>query len=110
MACLHLYQEWNIQPLWKVNGLEQYTSWKVRVPDCVFSVRIDQKVTPTCTYAHTDTCTCVCVRVCLSLLCGAVSRRVSRVVVGWVFGCGAVRCGVCVLLSIYCNEEERSVQ
>ena len=27
------YQELNVQP--KVKGLEQYTSWKVRVPECV---------------------------------------------------------------------------
>ena len=30
LSCLHLYPEWNIQPLWKVKGLEQYTLWKVR--------------------------------------------------------------------------------
>ena len=45
LSCLHWYQEWNIQPLWKVKGLEQYTSWKVRVPDCVFFfVRNEQKI------------------------------------------------------------------
>ena len=52
LSCLHFYQEWNVQPLWKVKRLEQYTSWKVRVPDCVFSWEI---LTPTCAYAHTHT-------------------------------------------------------
>ena len=39
LSCLHFYQEWNFQPLWKVKRLEQFTSWKVRVPDCVFFFR-----------------------------------------------------------------------
>ena len=57
-----------------------------------FFMRIEQKVTPTCTYTHTDTCACACTCVCVFffLLCGAASRRVSRVVVGWVVGCGVV--------------------
>ena len=42
---------------------------------------------------HTDTCTCACTCVSLFfLLCGAVSCRVSRVIVGWVVGCGVVWC------------------
>ena len=36
LSCLHLYLECSIQPLSKVKGLEQYTSWKVRVPDRFF--------------------------------------------------------------------------
>ena len=35
------------------------------------------------------TCACTCVSLFL-LLCGAVSCRVSHVVVGWVVGCGVV--------------------
>ena len=30
------FQEGNFQPLWEVKGLEQHTSWKVRVPDFFF--------------------------------------------------------------------------
>ena len=39
----------NMKPLWKVNGFEKQTSWKVSVLDCVFRQKIEQKrVTPTC--------------------------------------------------------------
>ena len=38
---------------------------------------------------------CVYVCVFVFLLCGAVSCRVSRVVVGWVVGCGVVLSSLC---------------
>ena len=37
------FQEGNFQPLWKVKGLERYTSWKVRVPDCVFLEKYEHR-------------------------------------------------------------------
>ena len=40
--------------------------------------------------SNMDMYKCVYVCVFVFLLCGAVSCRVSRVVVGWVVGCGAV--------------------
>ena len=70
LSCLHLYPEWNIQPLWKVKGLEQYTLWKVRFFREVY----------THTYTHTrthtfpkKTCTktCACARLG-GWLCGRV--------------------------------------
>ena len=114
-SCLHLYQEWNIQPLWMVEGLEQYTSWKLRVPDCVFFVRMNTDMciytytytytyTDTYTYTythihtHTNTCTytwaCTCVSLCF---CCVVPCHV--VCLAWLVGCGVVWCGVVVVLS-----------
>ena len=99
----HLYQEWNIQPLWKVKGFEQYTSWKARVPDRVFREKRAKNVTPTCTYTHThthtdtNTCACTCVFVffffCCLVLCHVVFRAwLVGWVVGWVW-CGVVWSG-----------------
>ena len=39
LSCLHLIIK---KGTFKHQGLEQYTSWKVRVPDCVFSMRNEQ--------------------------------------------------------------------
>ena len=69
---------------------EQYTSWKVRVPDLVFSREMTKNDTDMYmntdmyiyTYRYIYMCGYVCVFV--FLLCGAVSCRESRVVVGWV--------------------------
>ena len=113
------HKEGNFQPLWTVKGLAQYTSWKVRVPECVLLEEYEHQHVHIHIHIHVQrhvffTCVCIfmCVYVCdfVFLLCGAVSCRVPRVV-GWLVGCGVVWCGVvCVLLSIYCNGEERSVQ
>ena len=43
-------------------------------------------------YTYKNMYMCVYVCVFVFLLCGAVSCRVSRVVVGWVVGCGVVWC------------------
>ena len=73
--------------------------------------------TPTCTSPHTYThaytrthtyeCTysCACVSLCF-LLCGAVSCRVLRLVVGWLGGvvwCGVVWCGVVWCGVVWCG-------
>ena len=93
MSRLHLYQEWNIQPLWKVKGFFNRTS-----PTFTF------------TYAHTDTHTftkmylymcvyiCMFVYVCVFVFfCCAVPCHVAcraLLVVGWGVGCGVVWCAV----------------
>ena len=93
------YQEGNFQPLWKVKGSGQYTSWKVCVPD--FFVRNEQKKCHRHVHEHRHVHihiqihihVRVLVCVFVLLLCGAVSCRVSRVVVGWLGGwvwCGVV--------------------
>ena len=88
--------------------MEQYTSWKVRVPDCVFfrekyehrhvhiHIHIHKQIH---VFIHVRVHMHVRVRVCpyVFLLCGAVSFRVPRIVgcwllVGWVVGWLGVVC------------------
>ena len=97
LSCLYLYKEWNTQPLWKVKGLEQYTSWKVRVPDCVFREKWAKSDTDmfmnTDMYIYTYRCMYMCVYV--SLFFCVVSYRVVSCVArrcwlgGWVW-CGVI--------------------
>ena len=88
------YWEGNFQPLWKVKGLEQYTSSKVRVPECVLLEKYEHQHVHTHIHIfHVRLHIHVRVRVCLCvfLLCGTVSCCVPRVV-GWVVGwwCGVM--------------------
>ena len=76
-------------------------------------------------YVYIHMCVYVCVFVFFVVWCRVMSCAARRWEVGWldvgrcgvawrgVVRCGVVRCGVvcvCVLLSIYCNGQERSVQ
>ena len=82
LSCLHFFGEGNIQPLWKVKGFEQYTSWNLRVPDCVSSVRNEQNewhrhvyeyayiyiyiyMRAKATHMVSVSCVCVYVRLCV---------------------------------------------
>ena len=77
------HKEGNFQPLWKVKGLEQYTSWKVRVPECVLLRNMNTNLfiyTYTNIYkymyiscAYTCACTCVFVFCCV-VPCQVVCR------------------------------------
>ena len=95
LSCLHFYQEWNFQPLWKVKRLEQFTSWKVRVPDCVFLWKI---WTPICAYTHTHTqlCTHTFIHKNTCTKTSAITR-LSGWLCGGVVWCGVVRCVVVVV-------------
>ena len=59
-------EEGNIQPFWKVRGLEQYTSWKVRVPKlekcCVsfYLFSFSVSVSVCCVWVVVVVCVCVC--------------------------------------------------
>ena len=96
LSCLHFYREWNVQPLWKVEGLEQYTSWKVRVPDCVFFVR--NMNSDMCIYTYTYTL----MHTYIFKNTAQKHVRVRGWVVGVVWcGCGVVWCvDVVVSLSL----------
>ena len=61
---------------------------------------------------YTYMCVYVCIFVLFVVWCRVMSCAARCWVVGWlgVVLCGVVWCGVCVLLSIYCNGQERSVQ
>ena len=83
LPCLHLYPEWNIQPLWKVKGLEQYTSLKVRVPD--FFMRNEQNLWHGHVHVRVRVSLCFFVVWCSVMSC--VARRCW--LGGWVW-CGAV--------------------
>ena len=101
------YLEGNVLPLWKVKGLEQYTSWKVRVPECFLLEKYEHQHVHTHIHifhvrVHVNVRVHVCL--CVFLMCGVVSCRVPRVVgwlggwvvgwlVGWVVGCGVVWSG-----------------
>ena len=65
LSCLHFCQDGQSQPFWKVRCLEQYTSWKVRVPDFVYRYRYSYTYTYTYTYTYKYMYTCKNVYVCV---------------------------------------------
>ena len=66
VMCTLFYQDGQIQPFWKVRCLEQYTSWKVRVPKlekcCIsfylFSFSVSVSVCCECWCAWFASCLC----------------------------------------------------
>ena len=84
LSCLHFCQDGQIQPFWKVRCLEQYTSWKVRVPETVFLWEI---WTPTFTHTHTHT------QLCTHTFMNIHVQKQVRLR-GWVVGCVVGWCGV----------------
>ena len=98
------YWEGHFQPLWKVKGLEQYTSWKVRVPECVLlekyehqhvHIQINVHANFMCVYIYL--CVYVCVFAFFVVWCRVMSCAARRWVVGWlgVGRCGVVWCVIC---------------
>ena len=96
--------------MWKVKGLEQYTSWNLRVPDCVFCEKYGHRHVHTLTkhkytyiykYMFFNMCVhiymCVykyiCVYVCVFVFfCCVVPCHVvcPMSLVGWWVGCGVL--------------------
>ena len=73
--------------------MEQYTSWKVRVPDCVVFVR-NVNTGCACAHTHTQFCTHTFIKIHVH-----IEVRVRGWVVGCVVGwCGVAKCGGGVLV------------
>ena len=102
--CARGYEEGNFQPLWKVKGFFDRTSWKVRVPDSVFLEKYEHRHVHMHLHIHIqihahkqdmDTYMHVRVRVCLCVFfvvwCRVMSCARCSLLVGW---CGVVWCVV----------------
>ena len=84
--CARVHEEGHFQPWWKVKGLEQYTSWKLRVPDCFFVEKYEHQLVHIHIHRHSfykymykNTCTSSC-----------ACTRLGGWLCGWVVWCGVV--------------------